>query len=698
MDQQHPSPGPTTRASAHKARRPRAARACDACRLKKNKCDELLPCTFCRNRRIECVYKGQGGRYNSDYVRDLEDRVKQLSGMMGPQQDGDSGMSMDQPPPAATVDAVNFSPPPPILPPPDLPLMDLDGSTVHEHPRDESDVMSTIGSASTRVAGEQEVSGINRHTRNVEFYGSSSSVALLSHIQRAGKQNEAGGGGALVTSLHNPAFHSPDTHGQASRGSDQPQTPQHYSHCRGFLENYFSAIHYVHPILDKQHFLDRCEGVWSGAEGADGPSSFVALYYSVLSIGALIGVRDDEPIDGITNLQWSRKFFEVAKEHCNKLGMVTNLDMVHAYFLLAKVCQNELSPHRRSTALAMGINREPGPNTKVDPAQRRAESRTWWGLYSLETEMSFAMGRPDTLGADLFHNRRYPLIRGAPDTDISRPELLDPPHCAIIKCMVDFSRITRSICLSIYLSEDTVSRTVSTVHRIEQDLDRWVEGLPEAVRPKVHAPAGAPTSSLRAAKDPQWVKRQKLVLNIRYHNLRILLFGSLLLKSSATERATIPGAREATQKYLDSASKTIDIIYQTYEHNDFFRTWFYNTTYTVFAASIILVYVMREATEEESQPLLRRVDMAIEILEIMDECVVALESAKLLRRAKEKAKGTVPSTPDPALAGFGFEGPMLLSHYWGPLDFLDGEIDLDMAFQIADMEIPTGAYMAQGHP
>jgi hypothetical protein len=286
---------------------------------------------------------------NHSYVRDLEDRVKQLSGMMGPQSDGvDSRPSIDHAPAAATVETISFSPPPPILPPPDLPLMDLDGSTVHDHPRDESDVISTIGSASTRVAGEQEVSGINRHTRNVEFYGSSSSVALLSHIQRAGKQDEAGGGGALVTSLHNPAFHSPDTHGQASRAGDQPQAPQHFSHCRGFLENYFAAIHYVHPILDKQTFLDRCEGVWSGTEGADGPSSFVALYYSVLSLGALIGVRDDEPIDGIGNLQWSRKFFEVAKEHCNKLGMVTNLDMVHAYFLLAKVCQNELSPHRMS--------------------------------------------------------------------------------------------------------------------------------------------------------------------------------------------------------------------------------------------------------------------------------------------------------------------------------------------------------------
>lgn len=30
------------------------------------------------------------------------------------------------------------------------------------------------------------------------------------------------------------------------------------------------------------------------------------------------------------------------------------------------------------TALAMGINREPGPDTKKDHAQLRAESRTWW--------------------------------------------------------------------------------------------------------------------------------------------------------------------------------------------------------------------------------------------------------------------------------------------------------------------------------
>lgn len=36
--------------SGHKVRRPRAARACNLCRLKKNKCDELYPCTYCRSK------------------------------------------------------------------------------------------------------------------------------------------------------------------------------------------------------------------------------------------------------------------------------------------------------------------------------------------------------------------------------------------------------------------------------------------------------------------------------------------------------------------------------------------------------------------------------------------------------------------------------------------------------------------------
>lgn len=209
------------------------------------------------------------------------------------------------------------------------------------------DVIPTPRSTSTRLAGEHEVSGVNSHTRNVEFYGTSSSVALLSHIQRNGGQDSSTADDAhalLVTSLHNPSFHSPDASSARVDAGTLSQPLLYSRHSRGFLDNYFSAIHYIHPILDRQLFLQRYERLWTGAEGTR-VTSFAALCYSVLALGALVGVRPDDPLEGLTNLQWSRKFFDQAKTYCNQLGMVTDLEMVQCYFFLAKVCQNELSPH-----------------------------------------------------------------------------------------------------------------------------------------------------------------------------------------------------------------------------------------------------------------------------------------------------------------------------------------------------------------
>lgn len=79
---------------------------------------------------------------------------------------------------------------------------------------------------------------------------------------------------------------------------------------------------------------------------------------------------------------------------------------------------------------------------------------------------------------------------------------------------------------------------------------------------------------------------------------------------------------------------------------------FYNTTYTIFAASIILVYINQEASEVEVQPLLRLVSMSIEVLETMaDECHVAGRSAKLLQRALERATAIRHQKDSERLAG-----------------------------------------------
>lgn len=137
-------------------------------------------------------------------------------------------------------------------------------------------------------------------------------------------------------------------------------------------------------------------------------------------------------------------------------------------------------------------------------------------------EISFAMGRPDTLGADPYHNRRFPLVRGEDDshhahhqhTSAEPPDLLDPPFCAIIEAMVHFSRITRKVCLGIYLQDAPTPGTVALANQIERELDAWVDSLPRPIRPRIGSSPGQP-ETLKSARQAQWVKRQKLVLHIR---------------------------------------------------------------------------------------------------------------------------------------------------------------------------------------
>jgi len=121
------------------------------------------------------------------------------------------------------------------------------------------------------------------------------------------------------------------------------------------------------------------------------------------------------------------------------------------------------------------------------------------------------MGRPDTLGADLYHNRRFPMTEGAGASVGMDTELRDSPHCAIIKCMVDLSRITRSICLRIYLPQVTLSTAVALGRKLEEQLEQWKTTLPEAIRP---VDPSAQSISLMRSNMAVWMKRQRLVLTL----------------------------------------------------------------------------------------------------------------------------------------------------------------------------------------
>ena len=300
-------------------RRPRAARACDLCRAKKYKCEDSYPCSWCKARNVTCVYQGAPivpRQYTAEYVKQLEDEIKRLSTVNTSQANMQHPGQMD--PRSMETQDTNHN--------------------VGATPQ-------TKISNSTRNTDEEEISEPNGHTDGIEFYGSSSSFTLLSRVQRFGQRRcETGNSTGLVSSLHNSTFQTTPT---ASHGDGLDIGSRHadyYPQCRNFIESFFSTIHYIHPILDKQDFLRRCETLWSPIAGAAEPQplpSFVALYFSILSVGAIVGIRDEDRIDNMSNLQWSRKFFDIAWTCCHQLGLVTSLEMVQCFFMM--VCVHGIS-------------------------------------------------------------------------------------------------------------------------------------------------------------------------------------------------------------------------------------------------------------------------------------------------------------------------------------------------------------------
>ncbi|KAJ5547181.1 hypothetical protein N7494_004766 [Penicillium frequentans] len=271
MDPAIESQGPTPK-------RLRAARACEMCRLKKNKCDEMSPCTHCKH---------------SDAG----------SGTTPPNIVGQRGDALLQQEPCQ-ADCMQIT----------------------------LDTRPITGSRAAR-----ELVTVNRHTRSFEFYGSSSSVAMLVRMGDTGDprsevqcENEE----LLVSALHNPAF-SPEPTEALVPAAETGTSAQSVSvsNCRLFVDSFFATLHYIHPILDKSAFLARCELLWT-CNTFSLSQSFVALYYSILSLGALLKPKEEELIGGIGNMQQSRKFFEEARRRSNPC-MVMDLELVQCNFFLA---------------------------------------------------------------------------------------------------------------------------------------------------------------------------------------------------------------------------------------------------------------------------------------------------------------------------------------------------------------------------
>lgn len=212
-------------------------------------------------------------------------------------------------------------------------------------PHDSAKLAGDVQEDSAESA-DDEISEFNHHTNGIEFHGSTSSAALIGHLKKARdtkpreRQHPRAAESSLISTLHNPSFSPSCTTGPGQTLSIEQQN-YYFDQAHVFMNGYFENIHFIHPFIDKEEFLLRANDLWFNRAHTPEPS-FVALYLSVLSFGALVRVWDESTLAGLGRFQWSRKLFGEAQVYLNSLRFSNDLETVQCLYFM--VCTGTRVP------------------------------------------------------------------------------------------------------------------------------------------------------------------------------------------------------------------------------------------------------------------------------------------------------------------------------------------------------------------
>jgi hypothetical protein len=198
-------------------------------------------------------------------------------------------------------------------------------------------------------------------------------------------------------------------------------------------------------------------------------------------------------------------------------------------------------------------------------------------------------------------------------------------NISMINVMVDFAVILRRISKDIYHCHKEVDASQKSTAALSIDalLDQWKRRLP-------------PWHNFDVIdfREPEWAAKQKLVLQLRYLNARVILHRPFLSDSTTS---IVLERQKHIDLCLDAARKTIQVLYDAYANKHYFRTWWYNSTYTLYAGMIVLYVIMLEHSTVAHNILLADVKKSRDILRSMEEASVARRSADLLSEVLEIA-------------------------------------------------------------
>ncbi|KAH8163503.1 hypothetical protein CIB48_g4736 [Xylaria polymorpha] len=630
-------------------KRQQVARACDSCRMHRIKCDNNVPCKNCLSRGEQCINKSPGERRTLPQAYRLKQKVKELEEQLEKERC------------KKTVVPATAPPQPFALTPP--------GTS------DSSPTPDTIGVPNYVTGVNQPVWG------GIMTSTGQSPQKTWYDICYSGLQSTDDDGKVeakdISQTVSNEAYLTP--------------TQEEY-----FLNLYWQSYHPTLAILDETEFRSHYRSLATKPGKPRKPSPLVDIVIAVsMQVGMAMAQRhssralsatevgkDDPSIAG--RLYYRRCQRLLYNEQEAPTLMTVQCHTLSAVYTCCAAFQNmchvALSLAVRSAHM-LGLHTEPPSNVPV--ATKELRRRVWWSLFALESKVCMKLGRPFYADAESTscglpaHDHQVASLAGSDFAlldenttwltySLYNSQLLlsaREVHTAFYDKYPEFySGHTGQV---IYDDPAALERYAEFLSVAMKPLQNWAKSVPEALKTKREGD-GQPLSTDRSPIVveqfvPPWLQRQRLLLELLYHGLRLNLYRPFIcFPSMATESSSLGDTclSHATSAAEHSVAMT-RIFHQVVRNTDLLIGYHEAFQWQWNAALTLAGYLFAYPTSSIAAHVRESIDLSIVVFEdfgrsfgtslgavaVMRDLAIKIDFLAELVRGSNTPAATLPSAP-----------------------------------------------------
>ena len=608
-------PPPRTR----QRKRGQVARACDWCRVHRIKCDSGNPCSNCKNRGGQCSYSGamKAATLPHAYreIERLEQRVEELE----QEKERDAKKPVHQ-----------------LQIPINLPrsLSNGQGSGTGEQDR--------AGSRRKRVWEGIYISTARSPQKT--WYGSSSLFYFIGRIDAfltvALQQSHLAD--RMLPDSASHLLDGPTTvaaeeqAGQRTGPTDDPITTGEYltsTQEEYFLGLFWQSYYTSYPILDELEFKKYYRSLWATPDGKRKPSALadiviaVCMQYGMARLPSVERGLNPTSKANVSNNdatiagRWYYRRCQTLLSAELESPIISTLQchILCSIYLCCASFQNMADSAcglAVRTAYMLGLHLEPPPS--MPRRERETWKRLWWTLYVLETKMSMKLGRPF-----LLHDSSATCSLPADDREIA------------MLVGSSFAPLGENVTWLTWNLQNTklllAARTAYTTfyggapdtfnagnrQPITEPLEDWLKDVPGAIKTQ-RQNNGVPFSTDRSALQieqfaPLWLQRQRLLLELMYHNLCINLYRPSISFASAT--APTPLADGMAMKCAAHAMALTYMMHQVLTSTSILAGWLEAFQWQWNAAMTLVGIVLAYPHDDSTGAARSTIDLSVAVLE-----------------------------------------------------------------------------------